>query len=199
MSPPPTVTGAILAGGKASRMGGQDKGLIELQGRPMIAHVIQALVPQVDQLLINANRNLVQYHRFGYPVISDQIPDHPGPLAGMSAALQAIDTEFLLTVPCDGPWLPEDLRQRLQAAIRKAEIACVHDGERLHPVYALLRRDLQPALAEYLTMGGRGVQRWFNERKLAVVDFSDRAQYFVNINTAEELQRLTEGIRPASC
>jgi len=186
------ITGVILAGGRASRMGGQDKGLIELQGRPLIAHVIQAVAPQVERLLINANRNLARYRSFGYAVVSDRIPDHPGPLAGMLAALQQSDTDCLLTVPCDGPRLPGDLCRRLHTVLREAdaEIACVHDGERLHPVYALLRRDLQPVLAAYLEGGGRAVQRWFKERDLVEVDFSDCADRFANINTPEDLSRL---------
>jgi molybdenum cofactor guanylyltransferase len=194
------VSGVILAGGRASRMGGQDKGLLELQARPLIAHVIQVIAPQVDRLLINANRNLAQYRRFGYPVLSDRIPGHAGPLAGMLAALQQSDSPYLLSVPCDSPRLPPDLRARLLSAMLEAhaEIACVHDGERLHPVFALLRRDLEMALAAALQQGERGVQRWFRSRKLVEVDFSDCAQCFVNINTAEELQQAAARLRPSS-
>jgi molybdenum cofactor guanylyltransferase len=177
-------------------MGGEDKGLIELQGRPLITHVIQIIVPQVERLLISANRNLARYGQFGYPVVSDQLPDHPGPLAGMLAALQQSDSEYLLTVPCDSPRLPSDLRSRLLVAMQEtaAEIACVHDGTRLHPVFALLRHSLCLPLEDALAQGERAVYRWFNNRKLVQVDFSDCAERFANINTADDLQRIAEQI-----
>lgn len=193
-----SVTGVILAGGRASRLGGQDKGLLELHGQPLIEYVIQAITPQVDRIIINANRNLERYRSYGYPVLSDRLPDFAGPLAGMLAALQQTDSAYLLIVPCDGPFLPGDLRARLQSALQQtdAEIACVHTGERLHPVYALLRQDLHKDLAEYIHDGGRAVQRWFISRKLVQVDFSDCSERFVNINTAEELQRVASRMRP---
>lgn len=187
-----STTAVILAGGQASRMAGRDKGLLILDGRPLIEHVIDALRPQTDSIMINANRNIERYQAYGYPVISDRIPDFAGPLAGMLAALQQTDSEFLLCVPCDGPWLPGDLLQRLHHAMleKDAEISCAHDGDRLHPVFALLKRSLRQPLADYIDAGGRAVHRWFNSRKLAQVDFSDVPALFVNINTAEELQRI---------
>ncbi len=191
---PEKTTGVILAGGQASRMDGRDKGLIRLNGRSLIEHVIAAIRPQVDSIIISANRNIEQYQRYGYPVISDPVADYPGPLAGMLAALQATESEFLLCVPCDGPWLPANLHKRLQNAMleKDAEISCVHDGNRLHPVYALLKRSLRQPLAEYISTGGRAVHRWFKSRKLAWADFSDVPELFVNINTAEELQRVED-------
>ncbi|MEN8178730.1 MAG: molybdenum cofactor guanylyltransferase MobA [Pseudomonadota bacterium] len=188
-----SITGVILAGGQASRMDGRDKGLIRLNDRPLIEHVIAAIRPQVDAILINANRNIEHYRSYGYPVISDRIPDYAGPLAGMLAALQQTDSELLLCVPCDGPWLPADLLSRLQSAMQEsaAEISCAHDGERLHPVFALLKQSVRQPLADYIDTGGRAVHRWFKSRKLAQVDFSDCPELFININTAEELQRAT--------
>lgn len=187
------VTGAILAGGRADRMGGRDKGLIPLNGRPLIEYVIEALAPQVGSIVINANRNIDRYRSYGYPVIQDQLADYPGPLAGMLAALEQIQTGYLLCVPCDGPWLPAELAERLLAAMldSAAEISCVHDGKRLHPVYALLATSLRQPLAKYIDQGGRGVQRWFKSRNLVQVDFSDCPELFLNINTADELQRVT--------
>jgi molybdopterin-guanine dinucleotide biosynthesis protein A len=188
------VTGVILAGGRATRLDGLDKGLISLQGRPLLEYVIQQLAPQVDALIINANRNLTRYAAYGYPVVSDRIPGYAGPLAGILTALQSIETRYLLCVPCDGPWLPPDLRVRLQAALQSAaaEICCVHDGKRLHPVFALLEQGLDNPLAAYLAQGGRVVQHWYASRRLVPVDFSDCAELFVNINTQEDLQRVTE-------
>jgi molybdopterin-guanine dinucleotide biosynthesis protein A len=194
------VTGVILAGGRARRMDGQDKGLLVLQSRPLIAHVIEAVAPQVDRLLINANRNLAHYRRFGYPVISDRIADHAGPLAGILAALQQSDSPYLLSVPCDSPRPPSDLRARLLSALLEAdaEIACVHDGNRLHPVFALLRQDLASVLDAALQQGERAVQGWFRSRRLVEVDFSDCAECFANINTVEELQRAAARLHPSS-
>lgn len=187
-----STAAVILAGGQASRMDGRDKGLITLDGRPLIAHVLAAIRPQVDRIIINANRNIEHYQAYGYPVISDSLPDYAGPLAGMLAALQQTDAELLLCVPCDGPWLPGDLLQRLYSAMLKntAEISCAHDGKRLHPVFALLKQSLRHPLTEYLDAGGRAVHRWFGSRKLAQVDFSNCPELFVNINTTEELDRI---------
>ena len=192
-----TVTGVILAGGRASRMGGGDKGLMPLRDRALIEYVLQALAPQVEHILINANRNQDRYRRYGFPVISDRHADYLGPLAGIASALQETRSDCLLSVPCDGPWLPTDLRERLQSALLRAdaEIACVSDGMRMHPVYALVRGDLQEPLATYLEQGGRAVHRWFASRRLVQVDFSDRPELFVNINTAEQLEEAASRLR----
>jgi molybdenum cofactor guanylyltransferase len=181
-------------------MGGRDKGLIDLQGRPLIAHVIDTVAPQVDRLLINANRNLALYRGFGYPVINDRQPDYAGPLAGMLAALQRLHTPYLLSVPCDSPHLPPDLCSRLLSAMLEmdAEIACVNDGSRLHPVFAILHQSLCIPLESALEQGERAVQHWFRSRRLVQVDFSDCAERFANINTAEDLQRAATAFHPSS-
>ncbi|WP_428633957.1 molybdenum cofactor guanylyltransferase MobA, partial [Sedimenticola sp.] len=134
------ITAVILAGGMARRMGGQDKGLIDLDGRPLIAHVLERIQPQVAQVVINANRNLEQYAAFGYPVISDTLSDFQGPLAGFLAVMQQIDSDFIVTLPCDGPSLPDNLVERLRQAQQAADadIAVAHDGNRMQPVYALI-------------------------------------------------------------
>ena len=194
------VTAVILAGGQARRMGGSDKGLLLLNERPLIAHVIDTVLPQTDRILINANRNIERYRGFGYPVIPDQPPGYAGPLAGMLAALGQTRYGYLLCVPCDDPWLPADLLARLLTALQReaAEISCVHDGQRLHPVFALLKSQLQQSLADYIGAGGRAVYHWFNSRRLAQADFSDCPERFVNINTAAELQRVAALARPAT-
>ena len=187
-----SISAVILAGGRAKRMQNRDKGLLPLAGRPLIEYVIDALQPQVDRILINANRNLERYQAYGYPLLEDSLPDYPGPLAGMLSALQQTAARYLLCVPCDSPRLPADLLQRLHAALHEhgAEISCVHDGERLHPVFALLDSSLREPLSDYLANGDRGVQQWFHSRRLAQADFSDCPERFVNVNTAEDLQRL---------
>jgi molybdopterin-guanine dinucleotide biosynthesis protein A len=188
---PPTqapITAIILAGGRATRMGGTDKGLVELAGRPMIAHVLAALAPQVERVLINANRNQARYAEFGHPVIADLDDGFLGPLAGLAAGLQAATTPLVLTAPCDCPLLPTDLVARLRAALAAAdaEIAVPFDGERMQPVFALVRRELAGSLAGYLAGGDRKIDRWFAQHRLAQADFSDRPETFVNVNDPAE-------------
>ena len=192
--PSSDITAVILAGGRGSRLGGVDKGLVVLHGRPLIEHVIAALQPQVGRLLISANRNREIYATYDVPVVADGIGEYLGPLAGMLGAMRAATTGFILSVPCDTPAPPPDLAARLCAGLRQARtdvcIASV-DG-RIQPVFALLRCTLADRLQEYLESGGRGVGEWMQREHAVVADFSDAADAFVNINTAEELQRLQE-------
>lgn len=183
------VTGAILAGGRGTRMGGRDKGLMPLDGEPLVCHVIRALRPQVTALLINANRNQPTYADFGYPVVRDDHEDYRGPLAGMAAALRHAPTEWVQCAPCDTPALPADLVVRLWKALEgsAARIALPHDGERLQPLFALLHRDLLPALDEAIRAGRLAVYRWVREHPHVEVDFSDCPRGFVNLNTPKEL------------
>jgi molybdenum cofactor guanylyltransferase len=184
----PQITAIILAGGRATRMGGMDKGLVELAGRPMIAHVLAALAPQVERVLVNANRNLDRYAAFGWPVVADEDTGFLGPLAGLAAGLRAASTPLVLTAPCDCPLLAPDLVARLYSALEqeRAEIAVPFDGERLQPVFALVRRELADSLAAYLGGGDRKIDRWFAQHRLAQVDFSDRPENFVNVNDPGE-------------
>lgn len=183
-----TITGVVLAGGRGRRMGGQDKGLVPLAGRPAVEYALERLRPQVDGLVINANRNLETYRSYGYPVVQDREDDFPGPLGGMVAALEGRQTEFILTVPCDTPWLPPDLAKRLLTALeaQEAELATVDNGEGMQPVFALLPRHLLGSLEAYLAEGERKIDRWYARHRLALADFSDDPGAFVNINTPEE-------------
>lgn len=187
----PSITAVILAGGKARRMGGQDKGLVELAGQPLIEHVIARIEPQVSQILINANRNTGQYARYGYPVVSDSLSDFQGPLAGFLAAMQQVESEFIVTIPCDGPCLPDDLISRLYNAQQaaQAEIAVAHDGKRMQPVYALISTHLQHSLNDFLASGERKIDWWYARHHTVTADFSDAPQTFLNINTLEERDR----------
>ncbi|MEW8323887.1 MAG: molybdenum cofactor guanylyltransferase MobA [Candidatus Thiodiazotropha taylori] len=181
-------TAVILAGGRGSRMGGNDKGLVLLDGKPLIEHVINTIAPQVGRLLINANRNMAEYQRFGYPVIRDELSGYQGPLAGIYSALEQITTPNLITVPCDGPRLPKDLVARLASAreIAAADIVVAHDGKRLQPVYALIGKKLRPSLKDYLDGGDRKIDLWYAQHKMVTADFSDMPETFLNINTPEE-------------
>jgi len=182
------ITGVILAGGKGRRMGGLDKGLVEYQQKPLVAHVIERLAPQVNSLLINANRNADKYQRYGFPVIADQLADYQGPLAGFSAAMIAAKTDYVLTVPCDGPLLPADLVSRLVEAMdrQNAKISVAHDGQRLQSVYALIKRDLLPSLQACIQTGQRRVDVWYASQAIALSDFSDTPESFLNINFPED-------------
>jgi len=189
------TTGVVLAGGLARRMGGRDKGLIELCGRPMVSYIADALRPQTARLLVNANRNREAYARItGCPVIADRVGDFAGPLAGMASGLEAAETPFVLTVPCDSPLVAPDLAGRLHAARAQAgaALAVATDGERLQPVFALLARGLLADLVDYLASGERKIDRWYARHRVAEVSFADRPEMFLNINTPEERARMEE-------
>jgi molybdopterin-guanine dinucleotide biosynthesis protein A len=170
-------------------MGGQDKGLLVLNGRPMIDYVIRALRPQVSSILINANRNREDYRTFGFPVIEDAEGGYLGPLAGMVSALRATSDAFVLTVPCDSPFLPQRLGQRMRLALleAEAELAVASDGRRQQPVFLLLRSSLETSMFEFLRSGERKIDLWFQRHKAVEVDFSDSPEAFANVNTPEEL------------
>lgn len=186
------ITGLVLAGGRAQRMGGIDKGLVLLNGRPMIEHVIGALRAGTGHLLINANRNLEQYAKFGYPVIPDVMDGYLGPLAGMASGMRAAGTRYIVTAPCDTPLIPGNLVPRLcEPLIREnADISVAHDGERLHPVFALMRCELLPSLLAYLNAGRRKVDLWYARHRLAVADFNGETGAFINVNRPEERAEL---------
>jgi molybdopterin-guanine dinucleotide biosynthesis protein A len=185
------ITGVILAGGLGRRMGGIDKGLQELRGRPLTAWVVERLAPQVDELLINANQNPERYAAFGHRVVPDEIPDFAGPLAGLHAALSAAAHPLVATVPCDSPFLPSDLISRLFAGLTAtgADLAVARTFDQPHPVFCLCRRAVLPHLTEFLAGGGRKIDRWYATLKVIEVAFDDEADAFENINTREELGR----------
>ena len=186
--PTNNITAVILAGGKARRMDGQDKGLITLHGRPMVDYIIHALQPQAGHILINANRNAEQYAAFGLPVIADMLGDYFGPLVGMASGMNATDTAFIVTAPCDSPFIPDNLVETLYRALaeNEADISVAHDGERMQPVFALLRCSLLPSLLAYLDEGGRKIDTWYGQQRLALADFSASAETFLNLNTPED-------------
>jgi molybdopterin-guanine dinucleotide biosynthesis protein A len=184
------ITGIILAGGRATRMGGQDKGLILLNGKYMVEYVIAALRPQVGKLLISANRNQEQYAKLGNcRVLTDAFGDYDGPLAGMVTALRFVTTDYVLFAPCDSPRLNPQLARRLYACLIRANVSVsvADDGKRMHPTFSLLKRDLLANLLAFLETGERGVHRFFRQTQLVRADFSDTPDTFLNINTLQEL------------
>jgi molybdenum cofactor guanylyltransferase len=186
----PPITGLILAGGLGRRIGERDKGLVEFRGKAMIAHIRERFAPQVDELLINANRNIESYAQFGQRVISDTIDGHAGPLAGLEAGLTYARHDLLACVPCDSPRLPTDLVERLHNALQteRADVAVAKTGAQAHPVFCLMRRTVHAHLRAFLTSGGRKVDAWYASLRFAEVSFDDEADAFANINTLDELQ-----------
>ena len=191
---PAEVTAVILAGGRGRRMGGVDKGLVEINNLPLIEHALSAMSPQVGQLIINANRNIEEYQRYGFPVVSDTMADYQGPLAGFASTMAAAETDYIVTIPCDSPLLPADLVQRLVHALQNgdAELAVAHDGQRLQPVFALIRVSLLPGLLEFLRRGDRKIDLWYAQHKMAMADFSDIPETFLNINTPGDQEQLQQ-------
>lgn len=186
------ISAIILSGGRATRMNGADKGLVLLHGKPLIKHVIERLTPQVDEILINANRELSQYQALGYPVLQDEVEGFLGPLAGFSLGLQHAKHDYVLTVPCDSPLLPVDLAKRLMAALveDKAEIAVASSDGSTHPVFCLCKKTVLPSLTAYLQQGERRVSAWQKSQQYIEVDFSDCNDAFTNLNTFEDLAAL---------
>jgi molybdenum cofactor guanylyltransferase len=182
------ITGVILAGGKARRMGGTDKGLITLNDRALVDYIITALQPQVGNLVINANRNLEQYGAYGLPVIADMLDDYPGPLAGMATGMHNTEKPYIVTAPCDSPFVPDTLVETLYRALHdnRADISVAHDGARMQPVFAMLRCELLPGLLAYLDEGGRRIDTWYRQQRLAQADFSGSPDTFMNLNTPED-------------
>jgi len=181
------VSGVVLAGGQGRRMGGVDKGLQPLRGKPMAQWVLERLAPQVDEILINCNQNLDAYARFGYRLVPDEIGGFAGPLAGLHASLKAAAHPLVVTVPCDSPFLPSDLVSRLKSKLGDSVLAVAKTGEQPHPVFSLVRKDVLDDLEAFLRSGGRKIDAWYASLATVEVSFDDEADAFRNINTLEEL------------
>jgi len=187
------VTGVILSGGRGSRMGGVDKGLLPFRGRAMLEWVLDRIEPQVAEVLISANQNLDRYLAFGHPVLTDRISGFAGPLAGLHAGLCVARCELVMMVPCDSPFLPLDLVQRMTDALESAgaDIAVARSGERRHSAFCLCRVSVLDELAAFLDSGERKVDAWYaSSANVSEVLFNDRDDSFHNINTPEELRAL---------
>lgn len=184
------ITGIILAGGQGSRMGNVDKGLQPFRGRPMVAHVIERFGPQVDELFINANRNLENYESFGHRVVADEVGGFAGPLAGLERGLTRASHPLIATVPCDSPMLPLDLVARLRAAMlaNDAQLAVARTFDQPHPVFCLCQTSLAQHLREFLAGGGRKIDKWYATLRVTEVNFDDEETAFRNVNTLEELR-----------
>ncbi len=193
------ISSIILAGGRATRMGGVDKGLVLLQNTPLVAHVIARINPQVEEIFVNANREITQYQTFNLPVFQDEQPDFIGPLAGFYLGLQHAKHEYLLTTPCDSPLLPLDLATRLMQALitQNAQIAVATSDGDAHPVFCLCKKEVLPSLQAYIAQDGRKVSAWQKSLRYIEVDFSDCSDAFVNLNTFEDLAALALKLQDA--
>lgn len=188
------ITAIILAGGMGRRFQGQDKGFIDYRGKPLVELLIDKLSAQDIAIAINANRNVTRYQQYGLPVFSDQLDNYQGPLAGFASAMSQVATDYILTLPCDGPLLAEDYVERFVSAAGgdTPAILVADDGERLQPVHAMLRCDLLDDLLLFLDSGERKIDRWYDQHQYTRVDFSDSADCFRNINRLEDLQQLSK-------
>ena len=186
------ITCVTLAGGRATRMGGMDKGLIQLQNQLLIQHVINRLQPQVDEIFINANREITQYEAFGFKVLQDENQDFSGPLAGMLLGLKHAKHELVLSVPCDSPLLPLDLVARLYSGMAESrmDIAVASSDGNAHTVFCLMKKSVLPSLQALMDAGERKVSAWQKSQKYVEVDFSDCSEAFVNLNTPQDLADL---------
>lgn len=187
------VTGLILAGGRGERVGGADKGWLQYQGRPLILHVAERLRPQVQALLVSANRNLDRYAELA-DVVADvstgtDTEAFAGPLIGVLAGLRRTQTTWLAIVPCDAPHLPLDLVQRLRHAIGAHDSACVRVNGALQPTFALVRSTVGSSLEETIRSGERALHRWLASLRTVAVDFDDE-HAFSNINTHADGKRV---------
>lgn len=189
ISPPclTTVTGVILAGGRGSRMGGEDKGLVLYRGKPLYQHVLTRLQPQVGKVCISANRSLPLYQQSGLPVIVDTLPDFPGPLAGMLAVLREIESEWAAFIPCDTPLVPADVVWQLWQKREDAPVVWARTADRDHPTVALVHRSVAEKLAAFLAQGERRVMQFLCQAGGHSVLFADDDGAFANINRPEDL------------
>jgi len=161
------VTIIILCGGRGQRMGGLDKGLINFCGKPLIEHILDAIKPQCKTIIINANRHIEQYSKYGYPVLADDLNDFQGPLAGFSIAMEHATTPFIMTLPCDAPLIPKDMVTRFIQTMQQADsdIVVAHDGERIQPVYALIKTSPHDNLTNFPQKGEQKTAQWLTSNK----------------------------------
>ncbi|HEY0841500.1 molybdenum cofactor guanylyltransferase MobA [Methylotenera sp.] len=195
-----SVSALILAGGRAIRMGGIDKGLVELQSQPLIKHVIARLTPQVNEIMINANRELAYYNTLGYRVLQDEIADFAGPLAGMQLGLKHATHDLVLFVPCDSPLLPANLVNKLKAGLLQAnaDVAVATCGGNNHPVFCLCKKTLLPSLNHFLAQGNRKVHAWQKSQHYIEVDFGDDNDAFENLNSPDDIIKLESKLAQSS-
>jgi molybdenum cofactor guanylyltransferase len=179
----------ILAGGQGRRLGGTDKGLLPYAGSTLVEGILDAIAPQVDQIVISCNRNLERYQQLGYPVVPDRLSGYQGPLAGIAACLSRISCDIAITLPCDSPNPPDDLATKLVSELQAADcdLCYAWDGSHDQYLFSAMRYRCRSQLEQYLAQGGRAVKGFHQQLRYQRVDFSSQPQRFKNINTPEDL------------
>ena len=198
--------GLILAGGQATRMGFDDKGLLSICGKTLTEHTISRIINQVSDIIISANRNLDTYRDYGYNVVEDAFTNFQGPLAGIASAMEFANTDSqykglhdnLLITACDMPLFPLDFYQRTcnEVALTKKDghIHVAHDGKRLQPLCILVPLALHQDVNDYLTSGKKKLDAWILQHDPVIIDYSDKPESFCNINTAEDLKIIEKSL-----
>ena len=178
----------VLAGGLARRMGGTDKGLVNLAGRPMISYALSAVEQVTLHIVVNANRNAALYAALGHEVVPDALDGNLGPLAGLSAAMDTLNTDLVFMCPCDSPFMTAELIRRLAASFDQSDIdiAVAFGADRMQPVFAVVRRSLKDSLDQFLGQGERKIDKWYAQHRVKEVTCDDLVDAFLNINTEEQ-------------
>ncbi len=191
------ITIVILAGGRGRRMNQGDKGWVELNQKPLIEHVIDAISRQNSNILISANQSIKRYQALGFPVVSDQLSDFQGPLAGFAAAMEAVETPYILTLPCDAPNIADNYQARMWESLQtnQTDLAVAYDGKRLQSLHALVPIHLRADLIRYLSGQSRKLDTWYSQYAMGLVDFSDQAEQFINLNTPDDLERFSRELK----
>ena len=185
------ITAVILSGGRSSRMQGEDKGLILINDKPMIGYVADVVDGRAGRLLISANRNIEAYQQYG-EVISDELVDFQGPLAGIAKAMSLVSTPYLLVLPCDSPLVNEMVIDRLIQCMadKDMDICVADDGTHIHPTFALIKTSLKDNLLAFLDSGERKLGLWIEQNDFQKVDFSDQPKVFINLNNPQDFDKI---------
>jgi len=185
----------ILAGGKGTRMMGVDKGLMRVHGKYIIEYLINMSKKFSSDVFVNANRNISFYETLNCHVIKDVLRDYQGPLAGIYSGLLQIESDYLITLPCDGPLISDEYFSKMLESPMTDKIKCAYCNDRLQPVYALIPKKLIGSLEKFLNSGERKIDKWYSKCGLEIVDFSDKQEIFINVNSEEELLQYENEIR----
>ena len=187
------ISAIILAGGQGRRLGGKNKGLLNIKGETFVARLLSNLSTQTKTQIISANNDIVQYQQLNRTVIQDENDNYQGPLSGIISCQEEIRTDLILTLPCDSPLVPLNLTKKLLSSYNQnaqTRLCVVHDGERRQNLFMLFHRDLLQNMQQYFQSGERKVQNWIDQQDFIEVDFSDQAISFTNINKESDMSKL---------
>jgi len=182
----------ILAGGKATRMNNKDKGLINLKGKPFVERLIEIIKPYTSNIIINANRNISEYEKYGYPVIRDEMEDFQGPLSGIYSMLKSSSSKYLFTLPCDCPNFKWEVIELFMKNVTSKELYIAHNHDRSQPVFMLISKSKLNSLKDFLENGERKIDSWYQQNDHEYIYFEKEKHFFDNINTLEQLSRYNE-------